>query len=126
MRKAKKITRDEARYLLLKHLAGLVDYWEKESRAETVRERMEGLLFSVLAALDGSAVGLPGYKIIPIADDNQWLKDNGVDYYAAEDIGSGMHSEIYKYLNNKVERPADLYDFGRYLVDEGKRMGFIK
>lgn len=125
MHKAKEITRDEARYLLLKHLASLVNYWDNESRATTSKEKLEGLLFSTLVALDGGACGLPGYMLIPSTHDSdkEYATEKGYDYYphcdnlpeGTYDVGGALHEQIGEYLDGKVERPKNLRDFSDYM-----------
>jgi hypothetical protein len=113
MRTAKEITKEEARYLLLKHFANLVNYWENESSAKTSKEKLEGLLHSILVTLDGGSAGLPSYLLIPNPhpDDKQYSIENGYDYYPNQmDISGSFHDEIFKYLQNKISRPENLYE----------------
>lgn len=142
-RQPKEITRDEARYLLMKHLSGLVDYWADEDgrhgiaeRNPTVADRLEGLLHSVLVALDGSAMGLPGYMIVPNPhpDDKPYAQRQGYDWEPpvpeklAErlcDVGGGLHEELFAYRRNEVRRPENLYDFAEFLKDDAKRKGWL-
>ena len=132
---AKQITREEARYLLLHHLSGLVDYWERESRAKTSLEKLEGFLHSLLVTLDGGSCGLPGYAIVPMEPqgDIDYSKEQGYDHYPlfegeedlpgdSYDIGGALHEDIYKYRNKEVKRPKNLYDFGAHLAEDARKM----
>lgn len=83
MHKARPITNDEARDIFLRHVAGLVEYWD--GQPGTQQSKLRGLAFSILAAVDGSSVGLPGYHLIPMTspENEQHAKDCGYDYYPA-------------------------------------------
>lgn len=129
------ITRDEARYLFLRHVADLVDYWSDENRVCDPREKLEGLAFSILTALDGCSAGLPGYAVVPMQtpDDEKWLRTEGIDYYptfnetqlpeGVYDIGGGMHDVFYGYRSGNVQRPKNLHDFGAHLLESAKQNG---
>lgn len=75
------ITPHEARQRLFQHLAFLVAYWRDLPEAQVLagnpngnptHERLTGLMFSMLVALDGSSA-LPGFDIIPRNDgDGEW------------------------------------------------------
>jgi len=128
MRQAKEITREEARYLFMKHIADTVHYWDKESRAESAREKLEGLAFSILVTIDGGSSGLPAYSLSPLsrsADDIRYAKENGFDYYPKKpmDIGAdqALHEVFHKYVRGEIPRPDNLYDFGAFLADEAKK-----
>lgn len=99
-------TVEEARHILLKRLAGCVDYWERESRAESTREKMEGLLFSMLVVLDGGVADIPGYALIPLPHptDQSYHEKRDENYYPmtelpenAFDIGGSLHEKISEY-----------------------------
>lgn len=124
---AKEITQDEARHLFLKHIASLVEYWEKESRASTSKDKLEGLAFSIMVTLDGGSGGHPGYQLIPNTnpEDIDFAKKEGFDYYPEEpeDIigNSSLHNSINQYLENRAPEFKNLYDFGNYLADQAKK-----
>lgn len=133
MHKAKMITRDESRYLLLKHVADLVTYWENEERHPSSREKLEGLAFSILSGLDGCSMGLPGFFLVPNAteEDVAYAIKQGFDWHRAPsekeseilndlDIGGSLHEEIHRYLRDEVSRPENLHDFGHYLAKQAK------
>lgn len=89
------ITEQELKEEFIEHLRSLVDYWEKEDRAPTVRKKLEGLMFSILATLDGDDAKLPGYHLMPLAsseDDKQYLEEQGENYYPGGiDIAGNLH-----------------------------------
>lgn len=75
------MTPHEARERLFRHLAHLVAYWRDLPDVQVLagnpdgnptHERLTGLMFSVLVALDGSSA-LPGFDLIPRDDgDGEW------------------------------------------------------
>lgn len=82
MHEAKAITREEARYILLSHLISTAQYWADESRQPENRAKCSGVVFSSLVALDGGAMGPPGYEI---------LNEDEVDF------GGGLHEHFHSY-----------------------------
>lgn len=52
--RSKEITREEAKYLFLRDVANMVTFWENNKDCPSTRGELEGLLFSVLAAIDGT------------------------------------------------------------------------
>lgn len=61
----REMTPEECRDELLSHVHRLIAWWLNESRAVTPREKMEGLAFSILSALDGCAGALPRFAVTP-------------------------------------------------------------
>jgi hypothetical protein len=128
-REAKQITADEARYLFLNQLSGLAEYWD-DVEGKSSLEKLEGLLFSVMVALDGGSGGLPGYAVVPMGQevDIEYAKNEGFDYYPEpninNDISGFLHEDLGQHLRNEAKRPENLYDFGNFLADEMKRKGF--
>lgn len=80
-------TPEEVRDMYLDHMRGLVDYWHKESRRETERERMEGLVFSILVMLDGAA-SLPSVNLClsPHPTDKEYLTSIGEKHFESDMI----------------------------------------
>lgn len=79
----------------------IVDYWEKESRTPELRGKMEGMMHSMLATLDGCSMDIPGFKIIPMTDesDKDFHIQFGENWYPQEDtdIGGGLHEIMRNY-----------------------------
>jgi hypothetical protein len=102
---ARELTAEEVRERFLGHVRGLVDYWLRvEGRDE--RRRMEGLAFSVLAALDGDSCDLPAFIVAPLphADDREFRRDEGEDWFPENhavagqvraDIAGRLHEHFY-------------------------------
>lgn len=80
--KSREITSDEVRDLLINKVISLIKYWDVESRAVTSREKMEGLVHSIFATLDGCSE-LPSFSIIPHPhpSDKEYYISNGENYY---------------------------------------------
>lgn len=78
----------EARNLFLLYVAKMVSFWEREERQPDMRGKLEGLAFSILAAVDGAAEGLPAYDLTPddIAGGRRFS------------ISGSLHDDIRDYL----------------------------
>ncbi len=88
------MSEERERDAFLSHIELMCEYWRevdlKSSRGEMedeTKERLEGLAFSILVALDGGAGGLPGYEVKPLYDEYGEEYMNG----AAPDIGGCLH-----------------------------------
>jgi hypothetical protein len=114
-------TTEEIRHFFLSHVEDLVDFFEKESRREGVREKLEGLAFSIMSALDGSSAALPGFIVAPNPhpSDKQYSIDKGMNYYPENspeviygDIAGCLHEQIFhpREGNRKSDFAQDLAD----------------
>ena len=98
MSKPRVMTVDEVRAVFLDHVAGIVDYWENESRAGSVRDRLEGVAFSILVALDGEAAMLPGFTVTPSPheSDEAFHRKEGTNWFPNDvDIADGLHEHLH-------------------------------
>ena len=99
-------TVEEVQQDLLEHIWYMIEYWEKDNRALTLRDKLEGLAHSILAALDGCSMALPGFAIIPNPhpDDKQYYIENGEDWYPDNvDIGGELASLLFAYKRTCTE-----------------------
>ena len=57
-------------------------YWANEERA-TVREKCDGVAFSILNIFDGTSGGMPAFDLLvsPHPDDKQYHINEGSNYY---------------------------------------------
>jgi len=80
-------TQKEVQEMFMRQLWHMVDYWEREERAKTSREKLEGFMHSMLVMLDGGSADLPAFEVIPMPhkDDKQYHIDKGDNYYGVED-----------------------------------------
>ena len=99
-------TCDEVRDEFLSHVRSLCAYWENADE-RTLREKLDGLAFSILSAIDGSAASLPAFILAPCPheDDKEFLESQGKDHYPENhkveelikcDIGGSLHELFYQ------------------------------
>ena len=102
---SKEKTVDEVRNEFLLHIKTLINYWEKEPTQNTVKDRLSGLAFSILVAIDGCAMGLPSFILAPLPheDDKQFNIDEENNFYPENhnsnvncDISGCLHELFYK------------------------------
>lgn len=105
MSQAREYTRDEMRDEFIEHVRNMVDYWAGDQIREkqSTRERLSGLAFSILVAIDGCAGSLPAYTMVPSPhpDDKQYHQDQDENWYPdcpemPNDISGGLHEILYK------------------------------
>ena len=91
----RQFTTDEVRQAFIQHVWALIEHWRTTS---TSTDRLEGLAFSILAALDGNSAALPGFVVAPAPhpDDQEYLRANGENWYPAApgvecDIAGSLH-----------------------------------
>lgn len=100
---SREYTTDEIREKFLRHVWNLIEYWEKEDRPGSTRERLEGLAHSILATLDGASAELPSFIIAPSPheSDKAYHKKEGENWYPENkasvngDIGGALHELLY-------------------------------
>ena len=87
-------TEDEVREKFLKHIIDLIGYWHNLPAEKTMRERMEGLAFSILVSLDGESLAVPAFQVIPAPhpDDKDYLQSIGENWFPHNcDISGCLH-----------------------------------
>lgn len=92
-------TMEEVREKFLAHVREMVLYWEREDRKPDVHDKLSGLAFSILSALDGCSGDIPGFQVIPSAhpDDRKYHEERGENWYPDDcDIAGGLHEHFYK------------------------------
>lgn len=102
----RQLTEAEVRENFLHHMWIIVDEWAKSDREHSVRERISGAVFSVLAALDGCSTDIPGFAVAPSPhkDDKEYKKQRGLDWYPKSDeskikydIGGTLHERFHSF-----------------------------
>jgi len=99
-------TKEEVREQFLYHVRTMVNYWDSIPK-KTTKEKLSGLAFSILTALDGCAGDLPGFIVAPLShpNDKQYRIENEENYYPENheienkikcDIAGGLHELFYK------------------------------
>lgn len=104
----RELTEEEMRKRFLNQVQGIVDFWLRDSRQETVREKLEGVAFSILTILDGESGDLPGFHVTPSTtkEDQEFWKSIGEDWWASTpkeilnnlkvDLAGSLHDEYCK------------------------------
>lgn len=81
----------------------LIPYWDSVENKTPV-EKMEGLAFSILAAIDGCSMDLPGFILAPYPakEDKAYHKKNGENYFPYNnrnkikcDIAGSLHENFH-------------------------------
>ena len=99
-----KYTLEECQKLFLDHLWELIDYWDTvdsfDGHPRTQRDRLSGLVHSILATIDGESGDMPAFMLIPSPheDDKEWYKARGDDWWPEDmcDIGGPLHELLYR------------------------------
>ncbi len=76
-------TVEEAKMEILNHIKNMADYWETDVKNVSIRYRLHGIIFSILAMFDGEDGKLPTMDIVmsPHPDDEEWHKGNGDNWF---------------------------------------------
>lgn len=120
-------TREEIRTEFLNHIRSLVSYWAGESGSNvdkdmSVRERLTGLVHSILVTIDGCSCDFP----IPLTlvtetseDHRRECEDNGDDWYPDGcDLNSDVHLHDEYFREEREKREAErVADFADMLED---------
>lgn len=98
------ITAKEGAVQFLSHMAGLARYWatvDQPDGPKTPLERCNGLVFSILATIDGSSSDLPALNLVPAphADDRDYCISVGENYWTPEPINADvtLHEQWSRY-----------------------------
>lgn len=97
---ARQMTPGEVRDQFLAHVWHTIRYWQRLDDSSAIR--IEGAVFSVLAALDGSAATLPGFVVAPAPhpSDKHYCRERGENYFPDApnvecDIAGRLHDLFY-------------------------------
>lgn len=110
MKKQKTYTKDEAVGFFLSHVWDVIDNWGIEDLPMTLRERLSGLAFSILVALDGGAMDLPSFKVIPIENkaDEPYNAKHGLQAWPEVDLGGSLHEIFHGFEKSRTR--SDFYE----------------
>jgi hypothetical protein len=109
-------TRNEAQQQFVEHCLGMVKYWADKvgtqpvgyKKPMTAEDAVDGIAFSILVALDGGAMALPSFVVIPSPheSDKAYCQAHGENWYPevtypkqACDISGGLH-ELFSKLRS--------------------------
>ena len=101
-------TKEEIVVQFVHHCGNIANNWI-ELPNRSIRERVNGAIFSVLVMLDGESSTLPGFTVTPRPhqDDRAFNESNGQPWYPVDvDIAGGLHSSLARI--ERVHR-ADTY-----------------
>lgn len=91
-------TEEEVKDEFLSHIRSLVEYWSKLPDISN-KHRCDGVAFSILTLIDGSA-SMPAIDlhISPHEDDKAYHIENGENYYETNMMFNdcALHEEFYK------------------------------
>jgi hypothetical protein len=98
----RQLTDEEIREAFLAHVRFIVRWWANNPASASVEERLSGLAHSILSAIDGAAVDLPGFALVPRPhpEDKEYYQEKGEDWYPEanleHDIAGSLHELFYK------------------------------
>ena len=98
MRAPRPYTAEEVRDMLLEHSVALARYWADQPNM-TAYQRCEGVVFSMLAMLDGGSAGLPGFVLIPQPheSDKEFHISEGENWFEAVEISFALHEHLGRF-----------------------------
>jgi hypothetical protein len=101
---SREITTEECRVQFVNHMIGLIKHFD-DGRILSIRD-METMVHSFLVTLDGGAMGLPAFQVIPYPheSDKDYCIEQGENYFPqsqpmSTDISGGLHD-----LFNSIRR----------------------
>lgn len=109
-------TPEEMTRFFLDHASSMARYWEtvdidaqRMPNVPETRQRLEGLLFSILALLDGSSANIPGFQLVSSAKsvDQEFNVSMGENYWPVYDVPDGVQlqwplHELYSAARNSI------------------------
>lgn len=80
---SREYTAEEGCALFLDQLATIAHFWAKESRATSAVDKCNGVVFSILALLDGCTGEFPACSILlePHPEDKEFYQENGENWW---------------------------------------------
>lgn len=101
---SKEKSREEVREEFLSHVRNIIQYWS-DLPGKSVRDRVEGVAFSIMSTLDGCSMAVPKFIVAPDPDpsDKPYHIENDEDYYPENheidiksDISGGLHELLFR------------------------------
>ena len=124
---SREYTEEEVRSRFLTHCWHIVNEWNVYEDGDC-RKKISGAVFSVLAALDGSSIGIPAFIVAPqpCPGDKEDYRSLGEGWYPENhelnvkgDIGGSLHELFFQYDPDKESVP--LVERKRIIDNEGER-----
>jgi hypothetical protein len=84
--KPREYTMEEVREIFLNHVNNMVHFWNDQDEGNQL-DRLNGLAFSILAALDGASMAVPYFIVAPNAysGDKNYHKERGENWFPPND-----------------------------------------
>lgn len=98
-------TTEEVRDLFLEQIASLVDHWINEDRAPKLKDKMNGLVHSILVIFDGKSSDMPAFIVAPMPhkNDKDYNINKGNEWFP-ENISSEVHCDIAGVLHDTWDK----------------------
>ena len=100
--KARAYTVEEVKKQFLDHAHAMVEYWNNLDEGNQ-RDRLDGLAFSIMSMLDGCAITIPGFAVVPQphSTDKKFHQERGENWYPEtkelkHDIAGTLHEEWHR------------------------------
>lgn len=91
-------TKEEVRDMFLDEIICSAEYWEKDKGTPSIKDKLQGLAFSILSMLDGESGSLPGFAVMAESseEDIEYAKEQQVKYFPleSEDIAGNLHERF--------------------------------
>lgn len=84
----------------------MLEYWAKEPKAVSSRDKMRGMMHSVLSAIDGCSCALTGFDLTthPHEDDEEYMRSGGQNWFPTGcNISGELHERWFKVLYGREE-----------------------
>lgn len=90
-------TAEEVQEMLLDKFKHLAEYWATVDGPTSVKDRCEGLVFSILNVFDGNSADLPAFDIIPSPheSDKEYRIENGKNYFEPVVVNNCQLHEMF-------------------------------
>ncbi len=100
------LTEKQVRDQLLEHFWDIITHWEKSDGAPTTRDKLAGVVFSVLAALDGSSINIPRFIVAPSPheEDKGYRTERGEDYFPENndfEVVCNLGGSLHEHWHNR-------------------------
>lgn len=106
MSNSRSYTEEEVRDMILKHIRALSSYWadlpdidKATGRVITIKDRCDGVAFSILSMLDGCSMEIPAInlKLVPHKEDKDFLIQNNENWFEPDmELSFVLHEHFYK------------------------------
>lgn len=106
------MTKEEAQEEFLEVIRGCIDYWEHEDRKPDIKDKLEGLAFSILVIFDGESMHPPCILKPQVSspDGREWL-----------DIGHNISGNLHDLFCKKENGLADKHNNPPQTPSEGDK-----